>query len=504
MRIAVGGFLHESHSFAPVPTTYRNFVTPGGAPPLVEGAALLTAMAPTTSSVAGAMAEAGDEVTLVPLAWGAATPAGPVQDEAFERISALICANLSRALDAAPLDGIFLNLHGAGVAVSFPDLEGELLRRVRAIAGDVPLTMSLDPHCNLTREMVERVDAAVPYRTYPHVDQRPTGATAMRLLKQRIANGRPWFRAFRQLDFWTPLTSQCTLVDPMKAVFEERTRLAEAHGVAELGFCFGFPYADFDGCGMAVSAYADTQDAADAAADALTAFINAREASFALDVRPVSEIVAEAIAIAATADRPVVIADTQDNPGGGGHGDTTGLLAELIAQDAQGAVLGLINDHESAAACHAAGVGATLTLSLGGRSDGVPLAVTATVEALSDGVFVGTGPMRKGTPTNLGPCALVSVSSGVRVLVTTRQMQALDQSLFTHIGVEPAACKILALKSSVHFRADFQPIAAAVLVAAAPGPVVADPSVLPFRHLRPGLRLRPMDNRHTTTSGGLG
>jgi microcystin degradation protein MlrC len=170
MRIAVGGFLHESHSFAPVPTTYRNFVTPGGAPPLVEGPALLAAMAPTTSSVAGAMAEAGEDVTLVPLAWGAATPAGPVQDEAFERIAALICANLSRALDEAPLDGIFLNLHGAGVAVSFPDLEGELLRRVRAIAGDVPLNMSLDPHCNLTREMVDLVDAAVPYRTYPHVD----------------------------------------------------------------------------------------------------------------------------------------------------------------------------------------------------------------------------------------------------------------------------------------------------------------------------------------------
>lgn len=502
MRIAVGGFLHESHSFAPVPTAYFNFVTPGGAPPLVEGPAMLAALAGTTSSLAGAMA-AAEDATLVPLAWAAATPAGPVQDEAFERISALICANLSRALDEAPIDGIFLNLHGAAVADSFPDMEGELLRRIRAIAGAVPLTISLDPHCNWTQQMVDRVDVAVPYCTYPHVDQHEAGARAMKLLLARIRRGKPWARAFRQLDFWTPLTSQCTLVDPMKSVFDERTRIAETHGVVELGFCFGFPYADFDGCGMAIAAYADTQDAADAAADELAIFINAREASFALDVRPVSEIVAQAIVIAATADRPVIIADTQDNPGGGGHGDTTGLLAELIAQDAQGAVMVLINDHESAAACTAAGIGATLELSLGGRSDGVPLAVTAKVEALSDGLFVGTGPMRKGTPTNLGACALISVSSGVRALVTTRQMQALDQSLLTHIGVDPLSCKIIALKSSVHFRADFQPISSAVLVAAAPGPVVADPSVLPFRHLRAGLRLRPMDNRHTTASGGL-
>jgi microcystin degradation protein MlrC len=191
----------------------------------------------------------------------------------------------------------------------------------------------------------------------------------------------------------------------------------------------------------------------------------------------------------------VVLADTQDNPGGGGHGDTTGLLAELIRQDARGAVLGLVNDAESAAACHAAGEGATLPLSLGGRSDGAPLAVSAAVERLSDGRFTGTGLMARGNPADLGPTALVRVSPGVRVIVTSRKMQALDQSLFTHLGVRPAEQKILALKSSVHFRADFQPIASEVIVVAAPGPVVADPASLPFQRLRPSLRLRPGANR---------
>jgi microcystin degradation protein MlrC len=496
MRIAVGGFLHESHSFAPRPTRYEDFVQPGGFPRLTAGAGLLGAVRGTSVPLAGAVAAGQTEgVDLVPLAWGFANPAGPVQDEAFERISALICAELSNALDAGPLDGIYLDLHGAAVADSFPDMEGELLRRVRAIAGDVPLTISLDPHCNLTRRMVELVDALVPFRTYPHVDMKEAGSQAMALLVTRIRRGKPWARAFRQVNFLLPLTTQCTLVEPMKPVLDQRSVLAARPGVAELAFCFGFPYADFADCGAALAAYADTQEQADAAADALLDFINAREATFRMNVIPAEQAVADAIRIAATATKPVVLADTQDNPGGGGHGDTTFLLSELIRQNAEGAVVALINDAESAAACHAAGEGAALSLSLGGKSDGAPLEVQATVLKLTDGTFTGTGPMAKGNPADLGPSALIGVAPGVRVIVVTRKMQALDQSLIRHVGIEPAECKILALKSSVHFRADFQPIAAEVIVAAAPGPVVADPAGLPFQNLRKGLRLRPMDNR---------
>src|SRR5271168_4589424 len=171
LRIAVGGFLHESHSFAPRPTTYADFLQPGGLPPFAAGAGLIEAMHPRSVPIAGAIAvaeEAGAD--LVPLAWGFANPAGPVEDEAFERIAARICAPLSVALDDGPLDGVYLDLHGAAVADSFPDAEGELLRRVRAIVGgDLPLTVSLDPHANLTDQMVRLVDVAVPFRTYPHV-----------------------------------------------------------------------------------------------------------------------------------------------------------------------------------------------------------------------------------------------------------------------------------------------------------------------------------------------
>jgi microcystin degradation protein MlrC len=496
MRIAIGGFQHESHSFAPRPTLWADFLAPGGFPPVQRPATLVAGLRETAVPTSGAIraAEAAG-VAIAPLSWGFAYPAGPVAAEAFERLAALILADLQAALDEGPLDGLYLDLHGAMVAENFPDGEGELLRRARAILGpDVPIAASLDPHCNLTAAMVAHADVLSPYRTYPHVDMREAGARAMQLLLARIARQRPFAKAYRQLDYLIPITSQCTLVAPMAEVMAARQNIAAKLGAAELGLCFGFPYADFADCGCALVAYGVTQEAADAAADALLRELKLREADFAQPILDAKDAVAEAIRLARGAAKPVVIADTQDNPGGGGHGDTTGLLAELLAQRAEGAVLGLINDAASAAACHAAGEGARLALSLGGKSDGAPLAVEARVLRLSDGRFMNTGPMTGGNFADLGPSALIGIG-GVAVIVTSKKTQAHDQALFRHLGVEPARQRILALKSSVHFRADFQPIAEAVLVAAAPGPVVADPATLPFRHLRPGLRLRPGDNR---------
>lgn len=498
-RIAIGGFLHETHSFAPLPTRYEDFLRPGGFPAMQRGAGLVAALREPSVPCAGAIGvlEAAG-ACLVPLTWCFASPAGPITDEAFERIAAMICSDLSVALDKAPLDGVYLDLHGAALVESFPDAEGELLRRVRAVVGaNMPLTISLDPHCNLTPRMVALADAAVPFRTYPHVDMRAAGAQAARLLLERIARGKPWARAFRQIDFWIPLGSQCTLMAPMTDVMEARAALATKPGCAELAFCFGFPYADFHDCGVALAAYADTQAAADAAADDFAATIARRERDFRQDVLEADAAVRTAMAGSGDAG-PVVIADTQDNPGGGGHGDTTGLLTELVRQGAAGAVVCLINDAESAAACHAAGHGVVVTLSLGGKSDGTPLPCTATVEKLTDGKFTLTGPMGAGNPADLGLCALIRIEPGVRVMVVSRKTQAHDQAILRHVGIEPAEVPILVLKSSVHFRADFGPIAGKIIVAAAPGPVVADPATLTFHNLRPGLRLRPGDNASFT------
>lgn len=497
MRIAIGGMFHETHSFAPRTTEWADFVDPSGWPRLQRPATLIEELRHTAVPSAGAIKVAEEAgVTLLPLSWAFANPAGPVSAEAFERIAALILADLQAAMEGGTLDGLYFDLHGAMLTLHHPDAEGELLRRARAIVGpDLPIAVSLDPHCNLTPAMVKHADVVTPFRAYPHVDMKEAGARAMQLLLSRIARGAPFAKAYRQLDFLIPLTSQCTLVPPMSEVMAARQNISAKLGATELALCFGFPYADFADCGCALAAYGVTQEAADAAADALLRELKLREVDFAQPILPAAEAVAEAMRLAGGAG-PVLIADTQDNPGGGGHGDTTGLLKELIAQRAEGAVLGLINDAESAATCHAAGEGATVSLSLGGKSDGAPLAVEARVLKLTDGRFMCTGPMVGGNWSDLGPSALIGIG-GVAVIVTSRKTQAYDQALFRHVGIEPAAQRILALKSSVHFRADFQPISSAVVIAAAPGPVVADPAVLPFRHLRPGLRLRPGDNRRT-------
>jgi microcystin degradation protein MlrC len=185
----------------------------------------------------------------------------------------------------------------------------------------------------MTALMVASADVIVPYRTYPHVDMKVVGRRAVELLRRRVSRGKPFAKAFRQLDYWMPITSQCTMADPMQAVMARRAAIEQETGAAELAWCFGFPYADFADCGAAIAAFAEEPVAADAAADALLADLVAREASFGGDIMSAAEAVAVALA---EPEGPVVIADTQDNPGGGGHGDTTGLLAELIRQGAAG------------------------------------------------------------------------------------------------------------------------------------------------------------------------
>jgi microcystin degradation protein MlrC len=197
--------------------------------------------------------------------------------------------------------------------------------------------------------------------------------------------------------------------------------------------------------------------------------------------------------IAAGASRPVVIADTQDNPGAGGDSDTTGMLRALIAKRAHQAALGLMVDAEAARVAHAAGEGATIEVALGGKSripGDSPLRARYGVERLSDGRLTCKGPFYRGARMNLGPCALLAID-GVRIVVASDKPQMADQEMYRFIGVEPTAQRILVNKSSVHFRADFAPIAEEILVAKAPGPMLADPSEYPWKRLTPGIRLKP-------------
>jgi microcystin degradation protein MlrC len=369
-----------------------------------------------------------------------------------------------------------------------------MLRRVRAVVGpDLPIAVSLDLHANVTPEMVEHANMLEIYRTYPHVDMAATGRRSALQLDALIKGAGGRCKAFRQLPFMIPLTSGCTYQGPAKEVYRAVKLLAQEPGVTGISFACGFCPADFAGAGASLVAYGRTQEAADRAADNLFEAALERESAFALEALQPTEAVREAIRIARHAARPVVLADAQDNPGGGANSDTTGLLRALISEGAEGAVLANLYDPKAAAAAHAAGEGAEIALALGGHSGvpgDAPLKATFKVLRLGDGQCTGTGPFYKGAHMQLGLTALLE-TAGVRVAVASAKVQLADQAMLRHLGVEPAEQKILALKSSVHFRADFQPIAEAVLVVVSPGPVVLDNRELPFRRLRPGLRIMP-------------
>ena len=312
-------------------------------------------------------------------------------------------------------------------------------------------------------------------------------------IARRIArDGRPLEKHWRSLDYLTGLPSQCSFIDPCKAIYEEIGR----QGAATLSFTPGFPMADFPECGMAVFGYGADGKATFDAVERLRGMVADAEKDFALELHLPDDAVAHARR-RGEPGAPVVLADTQDNPGAGGNGDTTGLLKSLIGQRAQDAVLGLLVDGEAAKRAHEAGLGATLVFSLGGKSrisGDTPCVGEFTVDQLGDGKFTCTGPMFKGFRMQLGPMALLRSKSapGVRVALASRKCQAGDQDMFRHLGVEPRRSRILALKSSVHFRADFEPIAKEILVVKAPGPALADPTEFPWTRLRKGLRLRPL------------
>jgi microcystin degradation protein MlrC len=340
--------------------------------------------------------------------------------------------------------------------------------------------------------MAEHAESLVAYRTYPHVDMADTGARTAALLQRRFDGAAKPHVALRRVPFLIPLGSQCTMLEPAQSLYRELPRF-EGRGVDSASFAPGFPAADFPECGPVVLAYGDDLSGVACAAERLREAVEARESDFELEVLEPEEGVRRAIAIAARASRPVVIADTQDNPGAGGNSDTTGMLRALVGANAQRAAIGLMVDPHVARAAHAAGLGATIEIALGGRSGipgDAPFHGRFTVENLSDGRFTCTGPFYRGARMTLGPSACLRLG-GVRIVVACEKPQLADQEMYRFIGIEPTREAILVNKSSVHFRADFAPIAEEILVCKAPGPMLADPADFPWKRLAPGIRVRP-------------
>lgn len=491
-RIAFGGFLHETNTFAPSKAGIEAFRQGGGWPGLVKGEAIFATVDNVNVGASGFMAHGrAAGWTLLPTLWCAASPSAHVTAAAFEEIMDGLIAGLKAAM---PSDGVYLDLHGAMVTESFDDGEGETLRRVRELIGpDVPLVVSLDLHGNVTQQMVDNCDALIAYRTYPHIDMAETGRRSGVYLERLLGTTKRDAKAFRQIPYLIPIAWQATAMEPCKTIYAELAAL-EGESVPTLSFLPGFPAADFPDCGATVIAYGATQADADRAADAVAARVMASEEAFKGRVYQPDEGVREAMALSQGASKPIVIADTQDNPGAGGDSDTMGMVHALVRNNAQRAAVGVIVDAAAAAAAHAAGVGATIRISLGAKSGipgDVPLEADFVVEQLSDGCFVAPGPFYGGSRMNLGPSAALRIG-GVRIVVGSRKAQMADQAMYRQVGIEPTEQAILVNKSSVHFRADFEPIAETILVCAAPGPMPVDPSALPWKRLRAGLRTSPL------------
>lgn len=491
MHILVAGFQHETNTFAPSKAAYENFVRGEGFPAMVRGddmLALREVNIPAGGFINAALAQGHTVRTVI---WAGASPSAHVTRDAYERIA----GEIVDAARAGGFDAIYLDLHGAMVAEHLDDGEGELLARVRALVGPgLPVVASLDLHANVTAQMLREADALAAFRTYPHVDMAVTGEHAARLLAARVAAGGKWVCAERRLPFLIPINGMCTMLQPSQGVYQELERLEQTPGVASISFAPGFPAADFPECGPVVWAYGTDADAVERVTEALYQRVLELEPQWSPDFLAPADAVKRAQALAAGASRPVVIADTQDNPGAGGDANTTGMLRALVEANAQNAALGLFYDPEAVRQATAAGIGNKVRLRLGGQSGvagDAPFEGEFVVETLSPGKLRFDGPMMNGMDVDLEAVAGLRLG-GVRVVVSATKTQMLDRNLFRVGGVQPEEMAILVVKSSVHFRADFQPIAQDVLVAKAPGPMQADPADLPWTRLQPGIRIKPL------------
>jgi len=478
VRFFVAMLSHETNTFSPIRTDRGQFE----AHDLRYGGELLETYRGTGTCLGGMIDGAGAlGADLVPSLAAAASPAGRVAKEFYAEARDRLLADLRAA---GPLDGVLLDLHGAMVVEGLDDGEGDLLRAVRATVGATPIAVTLDFHGNITRAMVETATLLHGYKTYPHVDMRERGhEAATRLADVAAGRIRPAV-AWRQPPLLPPIAGQLTTRGPMRRLYDLADAMEARPGVLTVSIFAGFPLADIHDAGLSVYVATDGDQAlADALADALAAAAWDLRREFLHTALSPRDAVARALALDG---QPVVLADIADNTGGGAGGDTTEILRELLRVGARRATVACVWDPGAARACVEAGAGATLTLSVGGKVDpahGAPLTVTGRVGTLSDGRFVYRGPMMRGLEGRLGPTAVLDVND-VKIILVSHRRQALDPEMIRFVGIDPLAEKILVLKSSVHYRAAFEPLARAILEVDAPGLSSSNLGRFAFAHVR--------------------
>ena len=479
MRIATGCIGHETNTFSPTPTTLADFQQLG----FYRGDEIPTAFAGTGTTTGGYLHKCDElGIELVPLLWAFAGPSGLVEQNAYDVLKQEF---LERLLAAGGVDGCLLDLHGAMATDDIEDAEGELIAAVRDVLGAKPIITTLDLHANITAAMAASSDVIIGFDTYPHVDMYDRGLEAAEVIHRILAGGLRPTMSYRQIPLLTGPPAQCTMKPIMSEVIERLHALEERPGVLTATLAMGFPFADIRDAGAAVVVATDgDSELAERCAGEFAAYIWERREEFTVNSLTPTVAVEKALQ---SNEGPFILAEGADNPGGGGPCDGTHVLRALIDADVQGGVIAIITDPESVALAIAAGVGNEVDLVLGGKTiplHGEPVEVRAYVKGIFDGIYVNKGTMAKGRENNMGRTVVITIG-GVEVIVTERRVQPYDAEALRSVGIEPTERKIIALKSAVHFRADFAPLAHEIIDLDTPGIHSHNLTTYDYQNLRP-------------------
>lgn len=479
MRIAIGGIMHESNTFATDLTVRSRFVEGS----LAEGAAILPVWRDAHHEMGGFIEGSGRfGFELVPTVMAWATPAGPVADEVLDDV----VDGIIRSVKAHGADGLLLALHGAMVTPRHLAADEEVLRRIRDDLGPaMPIIASLDYHANLTPAMAGLTQGLVGYQTYPHVDQRARGLKAAELMARTVRGEVRPVVAVSKPSMVVNLLGQETAREPMKSLMADAREWERRPGVLSVSVMAGFPYADVPEMGPSVIAVADGDPAlAREVAEALGGRM--WEIRDRLLVRCLSpeEAVREAIG---STDEPVVLVDLGDNIGGGSAGDGTVLLREILRLGASGAVVA-IYDPEAVGEARRIGTGGNLTRSVGGRVDrmhGDPVEVSGVVRSLHDGKWEETQARHGGRRYNdQGETAVIELERGSTLVLNSLRTPPFSLGQLTSLGIDPSARSILVVKAAVAYKAAYGPIAGRVIEVDTPGLTAVDPARFVYKHRR--------------------
>jgi microcystin degradation protein MlrC len=477
-RLLIAMMKHETNTFSPIVTDLARFRAWG----LHEDEAVITAYRGTNHPIAAyiEMAEAMGAEIVSPVA-AEAMPSGPVEPEAYAYLTGRI---LDALRERGPFDAALLDLHGAMIPRGMDDGEGPLLARMREIQPGLPIGITFDMHGNLNRQIVENATAIVGYKVYPHTDMAEVGRTLATIMRRTLAGEVKPVMAFARAKILAQTLRMGTADEPMRSA-QAMTRAAEKRpGILAASVFGGFPMADIPEIGLSVLVVADgDQVKAEAEKNAILAYCETHREDWLYRHEPLAQAVARA---AGQNDFPVILLDHADNVGSGGTSDGMGVIGAVLAAGLKDVIVATVWDPEAVKEMAAAGVGATLTLSLGGKvampsigEPAVPLTVTGRVRRLSDGEWTVRGPMYTGSRVTAGPTAVLEVG-GAQIVVTSLHHEPWDAGIFTHLGIDPAHARYILLKSRIHYRAGFEHYAKATITLDGVGVTTSDNTRLSY------------------------